>query len=121
MAANDHPAPILRASDLWVEPQHLHPREWFTITVVLHSELSQPVSNARLDLDISGPSGHYSFPLSIQGLLPTPGVSAFQVTPDQLADSCEKRYLIAPTELFRAPGVYAVRATLFDAVSVQGQ
>jgi hypothetical protein len=83
----------------------------------LHSNLARPVNRLRLDLDVSGPTGYYSFGLSVQGPLPAHGVSILRLTPELLADACEDRYLMAPTDVFRTPGTYAVRLTLSDAVT----
>ena len=113
----DGPALSMGASDLRIEPYSLQPSDWFTITVVVHSELVEAVDVARLNLEIDGPKGRYEFPLAVKGPLPTPGVSVLQVTPDNLSQLCEDRYLISPTAMFKTPGVYTVRVTLFSPVS----
>lgn len=102
---------------LLVEPRALRPAQPFTMTVFLESDLVQPVDRLRLDLDISGPTGYYSFGLTVQGPLPAHGVSVLRLTPEHLADACEDRYLMAPTEVFRSPGTYELRLTLSDAVT----
>ena len=100
-----------------IEPRILHPSQPFTMTVFLQSEHARPVERLHLDLDVNGPTGYYTFGLSVRGPLPTPGVSILRLTPELLADSCEDRYLMAPTEVFRTPGTYEVRLTLSDAVT----
>lgn len=117
----DQPALYLTSSDLRIEPYNLQPSETFTLTLVVHSELSQPVDTARLDLEVSGPSGRYHFPLAVEGPLPAPGVSVLQITPQILDDPCQKQYLVPATELFEEPGVYTVRVTLFNPVSGSGR
>ena len=94
----------------------MQPYDPFALTVFLESDLSQPLDSIRLDLDISGPSGFYRFGLAVKGPLPAPGVSIFRVTPELLADACQEQYLMAPVDLFGAPGVYTLRVTLFDPV-----
>jgi hypothetical protein len=111
--ASQHSLP---QASLLIEPRDLRPAQPFTMTVLLHSDLVQPVDRLRLDLDVSGPTGYYSFGLSVRGPLPAHGVSILRLTPELLADACEDRYLMAPTEVFRSPGTYTVRLTLSDAV-----
>lgn len=108
-------ASLPRAS-LLVEPRDMRPHLPFTMTVLLQSELSQPLETIHLDLDISGPTGFYRFGLAVKGPLPAHGVSIFRVTPDLLAEPCEEQYLIAPTDVFGLPGVYTLRVTLSDPV-----
>lgn len=108
---------LLPKASLIIEPRILHPSQPFTMTVFLHSELARPVERLHLDLDVNGPTGFYTFGLSVRGPLPTPGVSVLRLTPELLADSCEDRYLMAPTEVFRTPGTYEIRLTLSDAVT----
>jgi hypothetical protein len=117
----DQPVLSLKAGDLRIEPSDLSPSEWFTITLVLRSELPQPVDTAHLDLEVSGPPGNYRFPLTVEGPLPAPGVSVLRVTPDQLAALCEKQYLISPTDMFEIPGIYTVRVTLHSPVYTSAQ
>jgi hypothetical protein len=117
----DEPLLMLDVSDMRFEPKHLNPSEWFTITLVLRSELPQSVDTARLDLEVSGPPGIYRFPLSVEGPFPAPGVSILRVTPDRLAAICQKRYLISPTEMFEAPGIYVVRVTLYSPAYASAQ
>jgi hypothetical protein len=102
---------------LLIEPRDMRPAQPFTMTVLLHSELAQPLDSLRLDLDVSGPTGYYNFGLTVPGPLPAHGVSILRLTPELLAESCKDRYLIAPTEVFRFPGTYNIRLTLFDAVA----
>jgi hypothetical protein len=117
VSPQSQPAMVLEENDLWFEPQAMHPGEWFTITLVMHNNLPQLTDDTPLDLEISGPSGRYSFPLVVQGPLPVPGVTVVQLTPAELAEPCEQRYLITPTELFETPGIYSLRLTLFSSVS----
>lgn len=98
------------------EPRRMRPLDPYTITVFLESDMSRSLESARLDLDVSGPTGYYRFDLAIEGPLPARGVSILRVTPDVLAETCEEQYLMAPTDLFNSAGVYHLRLTLFDAV-----
>jgi hypothetical protein len=116
VSPESQPAMALEDTDLWLEPRDLRAGGWFTITLVMHNNLPQLTDNTRLDLEISGPPGHYSFPLVVQGPLPAPGLSVLQLTPAELAEPCEQRYLITPTELFKTPGIYTLRVTLFSSV-----
>ena len=105
-------------ANLLIEPRDLHPREPFTMTVYVQSALPEPLETIHLDLDISGPAGFYRFDLSFEGPLPTEGMSIFRVTPDLLAQTCEERYLMSPTDLFATPGTYTIRVTLLNPVTV---
>ena len=105
-------------ASLLIEPRNLHPREPFTMTVYVHSALPEPKDTVRLDLDISGPTGLYRFELSFDGPLPAEGVSIFRVTPDLLAQTCEERYLMSPTDMFATPGAYTIRVTILNPVTV---
>jgi hypothetical protein len=100
-----------------MDPRDMQPHEPFTLTVFLESDMAQPLDALALDLDIRGPTGFYRFGLALKGPLPAHGVSIFRVTPDLLADACQQQYLMVPTEMFGAPGVYSLRFTLFDPVS----
>lgn len=111
----------ISSGDLRLEPEDLHPQGLFTLTLFLHSDLAQPVDIAHLVLEVSGPSGFYRFPLTVQGPLPAHGVSIFQITPDHLAEICRKRYSISPTDIFGEPGKYTVRVTLFSPASTPKQ
>jgi hypothetical protein len=123
--AGDQPTPrhkvasttSLPVASLLVEPRDLHPYQPFTMTVLLQSDLSHPLETVRLDLDISGPTGFYSFGLAVKGPLPAHGVSIFRITPELLAEPCREQYLISPTDVFSLPGVYTLRMTLFDPVA----
>ncbi len=106
---------LLKASLLF-EPRRMRPSEPFTMTVVLESDLPQPLETVRLDLDIDGPTGFYRFGLAVKGPLPSHGVSVFRVTPELLIEPAQERYLMAPSEVFSQPGVYTLRLTLFDPV-----
>ena len=110
---NKQPLAITRGKTL-IEPQPLQAGEAFTVTVFLHSESPEPLGTARVDLDVSGPTGYYRFALAVKGPLPASGVSVVQVTPDVLDELCREKYLIAPTEIFTAPGVYTVRVLLVN-------
>jgi hypothetical protein len=105
-------------ANVLIEPREMYAREPFTMTVYIQSDLPDPLEAIDLDLDISGPAGHYRFELSFGGPLPAKGTSVFRVTPDLLARFCEERYLMAPTEIFAVPGTYTIRATLLYPVAV---
>ena len=100
-----------------IEPRHLHAREPFTMTVYVQSALPEPTDTIRLDLDVSGPTGVYRFELSFDGPLPAEGMSIFRVTPELLAQTCEERYLMSPTDMFGIPGAYTIRVTLLHPVT----
>jgi hypothetical protein len=95
-----------------VEPVHLRPGEPFTITLFLRSDFSQSQDIIQLKLNIEGPSGDYHFVLSLKGPLPAHGVSVVQITPELLADPCQRQYQISPGEMVSVPGVYTLRAIL---------
>ena len=124
LSVGEQPAPRLTATSAQtlprtsfiVEPRDMRPNLPFTMTVLLQSDLPQPLATVHLDLDINGPTGFYSFGLLVKGPLPAHGVSIFRVTPDLLAESCEEQYLIEPTDVFGQPGVYTLRVTLSDPV-----
>lgn len=113
--------PSLRFTDLFVEPRDMSPGDTFTITVLLRSDLPESLATAHFNLDIDGPEGDYRFALAARGPLPARGVSVLEVTSEQLADPCQEQYQIVPTDIFRAPGVYTVRATLFGPAAASGQ
>lgn len=98
------------------EPRQMRPRDPYTITVYLESDLSRSLESIRLDLDVSGPTGYYRFDLAVEGPLPGRGVSILRLTPDLLAETCEEHYLMAPGDLFSQVGTYHIRLTFFDAV-----
>lgn len=98
------------------EPRKMHPQDPFTITVFLESDLPRSLESLRLDLDVSGPTGYYSFGMAVEGPLPGRGVTILHLTPDLLAEMCEEQYLMAPTDVFSDVGTYNIRLTLFDAV-----
>jgi hypothetical protein len=98
--------------DLLVEPLRPRAGEPFTMTVLLNSDMPEPLDNIHLNLDISGPTGYYHFVMAIKGPLPAHGVSVLRVTPDLLTTPCQEQYLISPVEIFGTPGVYDVRVTL---------
>ncbi len=98
------------------EPRQMRPRDPYTITVYLESDMSRSLESIRLDLNVSGPTGYYRFDLAVEGPLPARGVSILRLTPDLLAETCEEEYLITPTDLFSVAGVYNLRLTLFNAV-----
>ena len=101
-------------ASLLIEPRDLHPREPFTMTVYVQSALPEPMETVHLDLDISGPTGFFRFELSFDGPLPAEGMSIFRVTPDLLAQPCEERYLMSPTDMFAIPGAYTIRVTILN-------
>jgi len=102
-----------------IEPAVMHPRQSFTITVFLWSVEAQPVDAVTLDLDVNGPTGYYQFDLALQAALPSGGVSVLKVTPELLAEPCREQYLMAPTDLFAATGVYDVRVTMTKPASAR--
>jgi hypothetical protein len=105
-------------ANVLIEPREMHARESFTMTVFIQSDTPEPLEAIDLDLDVSGPAGHYRFELSFGGPLPAEGTSVFRVTPDVLARPCEERYLMSPTEIFAVPGTYTIRATLLYPITV---
>lgn len=105
-------------ASLQVDPWLMHPQEPFTMTVLLQSDLPQPLEKVRLDLDIAGPTGFYRFGLVVRGPLPAHGVSVFRVTPDLLVEPAQEQYLMTPSDLFRLPGTYTLRLTVSDPVLV---
>lgn len=106
----------LPQASLLIEPWRLKPQQPFTMTVLLQSDLPQPLEAVQLDLDITGPTGFYSFGLAVKGPLPAHGVSVFRVTPDLLVEPAQEQYLMAPSDVFRLPGVYTFRLTVSDPV-----
>jgi hypothetical protein len=106
----------LGPGDVLIEPWMLTPGEMFTLTLFLQTDLPQPIDSARFDLDINGPTGYYSFKVTVRGHLPSRGVSVLQVTPDVLAASSREKYLMSPTEIFAEPGVYTVSIFLYSPV-----
>lgn len=119
ISSREQPIPQLAATgdrlpqaSLVVEPREMEPRDPFTMTVWLESDLPQPLETVHFDLEISGPTGLYLFGLAVDSPLPAHGVSIFQVTSELLAEACEEQYLIAPVDMFAAPGVYTLRVTL---------
>lgn len=116
LSPTNRPALSLTAGDLRIEPKALDPGERFTVTVIIHSELAQPVETARFDLEVTGPRGRYNFPLAVEGPLPAPGIAVVQVTPDNLDRLSQKQYLVSADDLFEAPGIYTVRVTLYSPV-----
>lgn len=129
LTTGDRPAPrhtvtsatSLPVASFLMDPRNMRPNDPFTMTVVLHSDLSQSLESVRLNLDVTGPTGYYHFGLAVQGPLPAQGVSIFRVTPEVLAKPCQEQYLIAPTDVFSLPGVYTVRVTVFDPVVASAQ
>jgi hypothetical protein len=103
-------------NDVVIEPWMLQPGDAFTITLFLHTNLVKPLPSARFDLDVNGPTGYYSFDVTVKGHLPSRGVSVLQITPDVLAASSREKYLIAPNEIFSEPGVYTVSIFLYSPV-----
>jgi hypothetical protein len=99
-----------------IEPLPLQPSEAFTITLYLQNELSSPLEDAHFDLDITGPTGYYRFPLAVEGPLVANGVTVLEIGPEVLAEPCQEKYLISPTDIFRTPGIYVVRVILASPV-----
>jgi hypothetical protein len=116
LESTSSPAVWLSNSDMRLEPFDMEPGEPFTLTLLLHTDMPQPLDTARFTIDVQGPSGYYSFLMAVQGPLPANGVSVLRVTPDLLATTSRERYLISPTEIFGEPGVYRVRVTVFSPV-----
>jgi hypothetical protein len=110
------PALSLGNNDVVIEPWMLQPGDTFTITMFLHTNLVKPLLSVRFDLDVNGPTGYYSFDVTVKGHLPSRGVSVLQITPDILAASSREKYLIAPNEIFSKPGVYTVSIFLYSPV-----
>lgn len=106
------PGLLLVGGKSLIEPQPLGTGEPFTVTVYLYSDLNEPVDEARLDLDISGPSGHFQFPLTAEGPLPGHRLTVLRLAADDLAGPCQEKYLISPADIFAVPGSYTVRVTL---------
>jgi hypothetical protein len=99
-----------------VDPVLLQPSEPFTITLSLENELSAPLGDAQFDLDITGPTGYYRFPLAVEGPLAAGDVTVLEIEPQVLAETCQEKYLISPTDIFRTPGIYVVRVVLYSPV-----
>jgi hypothetical protein len=106
--------------DVLIEPWSLKPGEMFTITLFLQTNLPKPIDKARLDLDVNGPTGYYSFELTVKGHLPSHGVSVLQITPDDLAAYSREKYLMSPAEILGKPGVYTVNIYLYSPAWVAG-
>lgn len=113
------PGLSLGSSGTFVDPEPLLPGQPFTITLLLHSNLRQPLESAQFDLEISGPTGYFRFPLSVSGPLPARGIALVRVTTDVLAGQCQDRYMISPTSIFRVPGAYKLRFTVYSPGSDQ--
>jgi hypothetical protein len=104
----------LTSGDVQVEPVPLQPGKPFTITLYLHSNMTQPVDRARFDLEVTGPTGYYRFEMKAKGPFPAEGVSVVQITPERLAGLSQEKYLISPEEVFSLPGVYVLRVLLYS-------
>lgn len=114
LSPGDQPVLSIIAERSYMEPLVMTPGQAFTINLALRNNASQPLDPVRFDLEISGPTGNYRFPLSLQGSLPVNGVSTIQITPDQLAAPCREKYLISPTQIFGLPGIYRLRFILYS-------
>jgi hypothetical protein len=112
------PALSLGYNDVLIEPWTLKPGETFTITLFLQTNLPQPIDTARFDIGVNGPTGYYSFELTVKGRLPSHGVSVLQITPDVLAAYSREKYLMSPAEILGEPGVYTVSIYLYSPVWV---
>jgi hypothetical protein len=110
------PAVSLGPNDVVIEPWTLQPGEPFTITLFLHADLPQPLTSARFDFDVNGPTGYYHFEMTVRGPLLPRGVSVLQITPATLAASSREKYLLSPSEIFGEPGVYTIQILLFSPV-----
>ena len=121
VSSTDPPALSLSRSKHIIEPLRLQPGEAYTVTVYLLSNLPEPLGMAHVDLEMTGPTGHYQFPLTVKGPLPAHGVSVLRVKSDALADLCQEKYLISPTDIFSVPGSYVVRVVLSGPLVPQEQ
>jgi predicted anti-sigma-YlaC factor YlaD len=111
----------LSGGGVFVEPQPLYPGDVFTFTLAIQNYLPHPLNGARFELQISGPTGTFRFPLSLKGPLRPEGVSLVRITADVLAGPCQEKYLISPAEIFAVPGVYLLRLTLFSPLATQAR
>jgi hypothetical protein len=111
-------ADALPRASLVIEPREMVPRDSFTMTVWLESDLLESLETVQLDLEITGPTGFYLFGLAVSSPLPAHGVSIFEVTSESLAEACQEQYLISPVDIFSVPGVYTFRVTLLYPVPV---
>lgn len=121
VSSADPPALSLSRSEHIIEPQRLQPGEAYTVTVYLLSDLPEPLDMAHVDLEMTGPTGYFQFPLTVKGPLPAHGVSVLRVKSDALADLCQEKYLISPTDIFSVPGSYLVRVVLSGPLAPQEQ
>jgi hypothetical protein len=99
-----------------VDPLLMQPSGAFTITLSLENDLSSPLDDAQFDLDITGPTGYYRFPLAVEGPLAAGEPTVLEIEPEVLAEACQEKYLISPTDIFRTPGIYVVRVILYSPV-----
>jgi len=113
-APGTKPGLALSSSGSFVDPQPMVPGEPFTITLLLHNNLPKTLKSVQFDLEVSGPTGYFQFPLSVSGPLPARGISLVRVTTSSLADTCQDKYMLAPTSIFRLPGTYKLRITVFS-------
>lgn len=111
----------LSSSGCFIDPQPLVPGDPFAITLLLHNNLPKTLEAARFDLEISGPTGYFQFPLSVEGPLPARGISLVRVTTESLAGMCQDKYMVPPTHIFRLPGTYKLRITLYRPGTESGQ
>ncbi len=111
--------PVLSAmfGDTSIRPQPGNSSAPFEVTVLFVDNVDQPVDDARFDLEISGPTGEFRFPLAVKGTLRAHGVAFVHVTDAVLAGPCREKYLISATDIFRSPGVYSLRLTLYNPVA----
>lgn len=114
LGAGTRPGLSLSAGGAFFEPDPLVPGGAFTLTLLLHNNLARTLDSAQFDLEISGPAGYFQFPLSVAGPLPAMGITLVRISSDSLADTCREKYMVAPAALFRLPGTYKVRITLFS-------
>jgi hypothetical protein len=107
-------APLLFLSGISLEPKPLGPGGSFTLKMLLHNDTPGVVRAMRLDLEISGPTGYFRFPVVMQGPFPGRAISTIWVTPSTLAATCQERYRIAPTDIFGVAGTYQMHLTLYN-------
>lgn len=111
--AGTRPGLTLSAGGSFVEPEPIVPGEAFTLTLLIHNNLPKTLRSAEFDLEISGPAGYFQFPLSVAGPLPASGISLVRISAASLAETCQAKYMLPPSAIFRLPGTYKVRITLF--------
>lgn len=113
---NDMPVLSMMFGDTSIEPELTKPGAQFVLTILFVNNVAEPVKDARFDLEISGPTGDFRFPLAVKGSLRANGVASVHVTDEVLSGPCKEKYLTPATDIFRSPGVYSLRLTLYNPV-----